>query len=270
MGRRTVALNFLVVAIAFAQASQTPRSVPLDDRLQRGREFLGLGAPPDPGAAASGQKLFSASCAFCHGANATGAEGPNLVRSSVVLHDEKGELIGPVIQKGRPDKGMPAFTNFTSEQLYDIAEFLHQRVYEAVNRWGYKVGNIVTGNASIGQSFFVQHCTRCHSPSNDLAHVGSKYQPGELQALFLYPGTLLRVPAKVSVETQGGARIEGTLVSQDDFTIVMKEPSGRLTSWQTDRIKFQIHDPLAPHLDLLPQYTDADIHNVLAYLVTLK
>lgn len=270
MGGRTVALHLLCAVAVFAQASQTPRSTPLDERLQRGREFLGLGAPPDAAAAALGQKLFSANCAFCHGANATGGEGPNLVRSSLVLHDEKGELIGPVIQNGRPDKGMPAFSNFTSEQLHDIAEFLHQRVYDAVNRWGYQVGNIVTGSASAGEAFFGQHCVACHTASGDLAHIGSKYQPADLQALFLFPRTLLHVPIEVSIQAPDGRQASGTLVSQDDFTIVVKEKSGRVSSWQTSAIKLETHDPLAGHFDLLPRYTDADMHNLLAYLVTLK
>ncbi|HZS57043.1 MAG TPA: c-type cytochrome [Bryobacteraceae bacterium] len=265
-----IGLGLLFAIAAFPQAGQSQRDSSLDRRLQRGREFLGLGAPPDAAAAARGQKLFATSCSFCHGANATGAEGPNLVRSSLVLHDEKGETIGPVIQHGRPDKGMPAFANFTPEQLYDIAEFLHDRVYQAVNRYGYQIGNIVTGNPAAGQAFLAQHCETCHSASGDLAHIGSKYQPADLQALFLYPGTQLHLPISVDIETANGRHIDGTLVSQDDFTIVLKETSGRISSWQTDQIKFQLSDPLAPHLQLLPQYTDADMHNILAYLVTLK
>src|ERR1700722_12898025 len=61
------------------------------------REFLGLGPPPDAAAAARGEKLFAPNCAFCHGEKARGAAGPNLVRSAVVLHDEKGELVGPAV-----------------------------------------------------------------------------------------------------------------------------------------------------------------------------
>ncbi len=270
MGCRTVALGLLFAFSAFSQASQSPNRPPIDARLQRGREFLGLGAPPDAAAAALGQKLFSTNCSFCHGANATGAEGPNLVRSSVVLHDDKGELIAPVIHNGRADKGMPAFPSFTQEQLYDLAEFLHQRVYEAVNRWGYKIGNIVTGNAAAGEVYFTQHCATCHSVTADLAHIASKYQPNELQALFIYPGSLLHVPVSVTVELPDGNKITGTLVAQDDFSITIKETSGQIASWATDQIKFQKTDPLAAHFDMLPHYTDADMHNLLAYLVTLK
>src|SRR5690348_4168425 len=86
------------------------------------RLFLGLGPAPDSVAAALGEKLFGSNCAFCHGVKATGAQGPDLVRSALVLHDEKGELIGPVVLNGRPDKGMPSFPSFTQAQIYDIAE----------------------------------------------------------------------------------------------------------------------------------------------------
>ena len=269
MGCRTLTVGILLTTAAFAQAPQN-RNTRTQDRLEQGRAFLGLGAPPDAAAAALGQKLYSQSCAFCHGPNATGAEGPNLVRSSLVLHDEKGELIGPVVHNGRGEKGMPAFSSFTQEQLYDIAEFLHQRVYEAVNRWGYKVGDIVTGNAKAGEAYFGQHCATCHSPSGDLTHIATKYQPTDLQALFLYPGTLLHLPESVTIETPTQERITGTLLTRDDFTITVKESSGRISAWRTSEIKFEVRNPLQPHLDMLPNYTDADVHNVLAYLVTLK
>jgi cytochrome c oxidase cbb3-type subunit III len=265
-----LAVGLLFAPAAVPQSSQTPHGTPLEERLKRGREFLGLGPAPDAAAAALGQKTYAANCSFCHGANATGGEGPNLIRSSVVLHDEKGELIAPVVQNGRADKGMPAFPAFTPEQLYDIAEFLHQRVYDATNRWGYQVGNIVTGNAAAGQAYFDRHCASCHSPSGDLAHIAAKYEPVDLQNLFLYPGTILHVPVTVDIQPPNAERITGTLLKQDDFTIVVEENSGRISSWSTDQVKFQTHDPLAPHRDLLAHYTDADMHNLLAYLVTLK
>src|ERR1051326_1720513 len=118
------------------------------------REFLGLGRAPDPQAAARGEKLYAPNCAFCHGEKARGASGPNLVRSEVVLHDDKGELIGPLISKGRVEKGMPAFANFTEEQLADLAEFLHMQVELVANRGIYKRLNVVTGDAKAGEAYF--------------------------------------------------------------------------------------------------------------------
>src|ERR1039457_4317374 len=64
----------------------------------------------DPAAVERGQKIFQSNCSFCHGANAKGGEsGPDLLRSILVLHDENGDKIGPVVHNGRLDKGMPKF-----------------------------------------------------------------------------------------------------------------------------------------------------------------
>ena len=35
-------------------------------------------------------------------------------------------------------------------------------------------------------------------------------------------------------------------------------------------IKVEVQDPLAEHVELLKKYTNADMHNILAYLETLK
>lgn len=247
--------------------------------MERGRQFLGLGPPADPAAAARGHTLFAQDCAFCHGANATGAGGPDLLRSTIVLHDEKGETIGPVVLKGRADKGMPSFGGLTPAQIYDLAEFLHQRVEEAANRFGYKMQNIVTGDAKAGQEFFTGagHCSSCHSPTGDLAHIASKFEPPDLQAQFLYPtqragAENARNPfaLRAKVTLPSGETVSGTVKRMDDFEISVRDDSGRYRSWPRASLKVEIEDPLITHRELLSKYTDADMHNVLAYLETLK
>ena len=204
-----------------------------------------------------------------------------MLRSAVVLHDEKGELIAPVVLKGRPDKGMPAFSALNEAQIYDIAEFLHQRVEEAANRFGYKVQNVVIGNAAAGKEFFngAGQCNTCHSVTGDLAHVGSKFEPADLQAEFLYPSQSSSrsgegsgsVPATlVTVTLPSGEAITGRLKRIDDFDVSLWDSSGQYRSWPRNSVKVQVKDPLAGHRELLQKYSDADMHNVLAYLVTLK
>jgi mono/diheme cytochrome c family protein len=244
------------------------------------REFLGLGPAPDAAAAARGEKLYAPSCGFCHGDKAHGAEGPNLVRSEVVLHDEKGELIGPVVSQGRPDRGMPAFAQFTKDQLYDIAEFLHMQVELVANRGIYKRLNVVTGDAKAGETYFngAGGCNQCHSSTGDLAHIGSKYQPDQLQSRFVWPGPSgfggggrpSASPQKVTVTLPSGEAIAGTLKRQDDFNISIYDAQGNYHSWPRDSVQVQIEDKLAAHRELLAKYTERDMHNITAYLVTLK
>ena len=278
-----IALTVQLVPCAGFQAaspSQTTRPPARSRSAESTREFLGLGPLPDAAAAERGEKIYSANCAFCHGAKANGAEGPDLVRSALVLHDEKGELIGKVVHSGRPDRGMPAFPSFTDSQLYDLAEFLHMRVELTANRGTYKVQNVVTGNAAAGETYFngAGKCNTCHSVTGDLAHIGSKYQPADLQQTFLYPGargyevgTRSTSGPKVTVILPSGESISGTLKQLDDFTVSLVDSSGEYHSYALNKsIKVDVEDKLAAHGRLLDQYTDQDMHNLTAYLVTIK
>lgn len=278
---RRIAHFLLSLACAFSVWAQAPGSgAPTARAAGRGntREFLGLGPAPDAVAAERGEKLYGPNCGFCHGAKANGAEGPDLVRSPLVLHDEKGELIGPVIHNGRPDKGMPPFVGFTDPQLSDIAQFLHMRVELAVNRGLYKVQNIVTGNAKAGESYFngAGRCSTCHSIAGDLAHVGSKFQPSDLQQAILYPtargfqSSGAKV-SKVAVTLPSGQVVSGALKRLDDFNVSLYDAAGDYHSYVlSPGMKVDVEDKLAGHRELLAHYTDADAHNLTAYLVTLK
>ncbi len=252
---------------------------PAQERGGRTHDFLGLGRTPDPVAAERGQKLYLPSCSFCHGAKANGGDtGPDLLRSAVVLHDDKGELIGPVIHSGRPDRGMPPFPNFTETQLSDIAEFLHQRVEFTANRGTYKLLDVVHGNAKAGEEYFngAGKCSTCHSVTGDLAHIGAKMQPADLQQAFLYPGARGYEPAapritNVTVTLQNGKSYTGTLKTLDDFNVSLYDANGDYHSFAIGPgVKVEVEDKLAAHRKLLDQYTDADMHNLVAYLVTLK
>jgi cytochrome c oxidase cbb3-type subunit 3 len=237
------------------------------------REFLGLGPAPDAAAAARGEKLYTPNCAFCHGEKARGAGGPNLVRSALVLHDEKGELIGPTVAKGFPDKGMPAFPNFAEGQLYDIAQYLHLQVELVANRGTYKRLNVVTGDAKAGEAYFNGDggCNTCHSVTGDLAHIGGRYQPDQLQTRFIWPGGRGGARGqKVTVTLPSGESITDTLKAQDDVNISIYDNTGNYRSWPRDGLKIDMEDRLAGHRRLLEKYTDADMHNLTAYLMRLK
>jgi len=240
---------------------------------ERTREFLGLGAPPDAAAAARGEKMFASNCSFCHGIKATGGDtGPDLVRSALVLHDQKGELIGQVVHNGRPEKGMPAFATLTDSQVYDIAEFLHMRVELAANRGTYKLMTAINGDANAGKGYFngVGKCNTCHSVTGDLAHIGSKFSAADLQQRYLYPANRNEAQ-KVTVTLPSGETFSGDLKRLDDFDVSLYDTSGNYHSIAiTPETKVQLDDRLAAHRELLNHYTDAEMHNLTAYLFSLK
>lgn len=221
-----------------------------------------------------GQTQFVKSCSFCHGHNATGGEtGPSLVRSSLVRHDDKGDLIGKVIRNGRPDRGMPAIA-LTPAQIEDVVVYLDSRVAEADRTSAGRPRNfdlklLLTGNAEAGKAYFngAGGCSSCHSPEGDLAGLAKKYSAVDLQARFLYPPGQ-RLTAIVTLPSGKAMRRKVEYLSNYDIGIV--DNDGWYHSWPLDSVKAEIHNPLAAHLELLHKYTQADVHNLFAYLETLR
>jgi cytochrome c oxidase cbb3-type subunit 3 len=241
------------------------------------------GAHIDKEAAERGRKIFVPTCGFCHGNDAHGKSGPDLVRSALVLHDNKGDVISPVIRNGRPERGMPAFSALSADQIADISTFLHSRAADVSNRFAYKIGDLITGDALKGAAFFNGdgHCGSCHSTTGDLAHVATKYEPVELQRRMLYPAPNLidvflgravtpPAPTKVTVQLASGEQVSGTLDHLDEFTVAMHDSAHWYRSFPRESVTVDVRDPRAAHDALLPKYTDQEMHDVLAYLETLK
>lgn len=223
-------------------------------------------------AAERGHQQFESRCSFCHGPDATGARGPDLVRSKLVNDDVGGNLIGEVILNGRPDKGMPAFS-MTQAQIADIAAFLHARIHAGIASAGvsnsYPLSRLLTGSAEQGKAYFdgAGKCAACHSTTGDLAHIAAKYTPLELEVRMLSPHG--SAPT-VTVTLPSGKELRGTLEHIDEFTVALRDSSGWYRSFSRQRVKVSVHDPLAAHHAMLSKLTQADVHNLFAYLETLK
>lgn len=224
------------------------------------------------GLAAAGEGLFHENCAFCHGRDAMGGEtGPDLTQSKLVLSDKTGEKIATVVREGRPDTKMPAF-NFSNEQLASLVTFIHGRVDAATahpgGRRGVAVADLQTGNAAAGKAYFNGEggCAKCHSATGDLAGVASRYQGLQLEERMLYPRG---AKSTLTVMLPSGEKIAGPLAYRDEFTVGMWTPQG-YRSWRTDRVQFTVDSPADAHVTQFPKYTDDDVHNLMAYLQTLK
>lgn len=207
---------------------------------------LGQAPPPkyDPASVERGRQNFASTCGFCHGTSAKGGEkGPDLLRSVLVLHDEHGETIGPVILNGRPDKGMPHFA-FTPAQITDIANFLHNAVLSAEDRDNYKILNIVTGDPKAGVVYFKANCESCHSVSGDLKGIASKYDAATLQGKFIEPNQSPGDWITVTVTLPSGESFSGVPLNLDDFNVSLRDDKGNYHSFRRvkDVPKVEIHN----------------------------
>jgi cytochrome c oxidase cbb3-type subunit 3 len=286
--------NFFVPAIlatlAVAAVAQTATQPPAQPPAGRGGRGGGGGGfanafpqhpPGDPAMIARGQALYGVNCQFCHGSDARGGEGgPNLLRAELVLTDQNGELIAPVVQNGRVDQGMPKFP-MTNAQVADIAAFIHNFRVAGYDASRMKPPTILVGDATAGEVYFKTKCASCHSVTGDLKGIGAKYaEPRDLQQVFLMPGGGGRgrgassnvSPTTVTVTLTSGKKVEGRLLRVDDFIVTLADADGTQQSFRRDgnSPKVEIHDPLQPHKALLSVYSDKDIHNLTAFLVTVK
>ncbi len=255
-------------------AQQKPyQNMTTEQRAAATRTFLGLGPEPDKAAARRGEPLFQRNCAFCHGPQARGATGSNLITSDEVLGDDHGEHLLPFLKKGRPGNGMPAFATMSDDQLKDIAEFLHLLVEDVANRGTYHVLNILVGNPTEGKAYVTAHCMSCHA-AETFAHIASRFRsPEQLQRGWIWPTRNgdSSLSATAIVRMPDGRVTAGRVAQVSDFRITLVDAAGQMHVIDREPgVEVQIKDPLASHQELIMKLTNADMHNVTAYLETLR
>jgi len=237
----------------------------------------------DFAAAERGKTVWVAECVTCHGPQARGTDtGPNLLRSLVFLRDRYGNEIGPFLKKGHPlQSGKPA-TSLTDAQITDLSHFLRKQLIDTLRGAAtFTVQPFKTGDAKAGEAFFngAGKCSGCHSPAKDLAGIASRYETVDIQQRMLFPGggrgrrggPPPASAVRVTVTPQGGAPVSGVLVYMDDFVVSLQEPNGTYRSFRrTSSLKVDKTDPLEAHHALLDTITDKNIHDLVAYLETLR
>jgi cytochrome c oxidase cbb3-type subunit 3 len=270
--------NFLLLALSVATGlqAQAPR--------RPGGFVPGQQRPPgDPVQIARGKALYGIDCTSCHGADLRGGDlgGPNLLRSQLALSDQDGELILPIIQGSRQNQGMPAIEMSRDDALAVAAYVRSVLATIGVQGMPPSVGQqpptILVGDARAGQAFFDAKCTACHSPTGDLKGIATRISdPKLLQNRWVSGGGrrgAAGTPAvTVTITQPSGERIEGKLVRIDDFlvSIALADRTIHTFRREGDSPKIELHDPLKAHRDLLSVLTDQNMHDVTAYLVTLK
>ena len=238
------------------------------------------------------------------GPNIIRAETTNYDRTNKVA----GAVLGPFLKKGHPTMtGKPSAT-LTDAEIVQLANFLRQRVNETMRgspTYAMLPENILTGDAKAGQAFFNGEggCTKCHtSTSLSLAGIASRItSPQTLQARVVYPapagfgaarggrggrGAAVAAPpaanptgptpphplaVKVTITPPTGAPISGTLIEQDAFFIVVSDDKGvQRTVRKVPGVKIVTTNPMQWHVDFVDRITDKQMHDLTAYLWSLK
>ena len=240
----------------------------------------------DPAAADRGRKTYAAECVTCHGPSARGTErGANLVRSQIMLRDRYGSSIGPLLKKGHPMQTAAPSSSLSDAQITDLSHFIWQRINDTLRGSPvFEPGDVLVGDPKAGEAYFngEGRCATCHSATGDLAGYGKRFPPLEIQHRFVFPNTAAgrgrgrgagpsRQQVTVTVTLPDGSSVSGPLVSMDDFHVALRTQAGEYRSLtRTPAMKIVKNDPLAAHVELLDRLTDKAMHDVVAYLETLK
>lgn len=242
-----------------------------------------------PEVIARGKAVYAVNCTACHGGDLRGGDqgGPSLLRSLTALSDQHGEEIGPIVRGSRQEKGMPGF-NLVDADINAVSEYIHS-VLAKVGTQARPPGgvdpatlNVLVGRASSGEAYFKSKCASCHSTSDDLKGIGARYDdPRTLQSSWVSGGGGGGrggrgggggKPSTVTVTLANGEKVEGTLIRKDDFivTLMLKDGTRRSIARDGDIPKVEVHDPNEAHKKLVPTLTDDDMHDVTAFLATVK
>jgi mono/diheme cytochrome c family protein len=241
----------------------------------------------DSALADKGKTVWAAECINCHGTQARGTEnGPNLTRSLVVLRDRYGSELGPFLKRGHKMQSGASAATLSDDQLVNLAHFLRQRVNDSFRGSPiFQAQNVLTGDASAGAAYFNGEgkCASCHTTTSlSLAGIGGRYEAIEIQQRFLFPGGGGRgargrgaassaSAVKVTVTPATGEAVTGVLLQMDDFNVSLRDASGNYRTFKRGPgVNVVKDDPLAAHHALLDTLTDKNIHDVVAYLETLK
>jgi len=285
-----------------ADAPQQP--APGGGRGGRGQAGRGMATfpaqqrpPGDPEVIARGKPIFITNCSSCHGADLRGGVtgGPNLLRSGVVLMDQHGELILPIVRGARAERGMPPLPQLTDDDVKAVAEYIHSIVATSRNQGAPPESdtpppNALVGDAKAGEVFFAAKCSSCHSPTGDLAGIATKVDEAKaLQNYWVVGGggggrggrggrggqpaeTSDRRTVTATVTLANGEKVTGQLARLDNFFVTLLLDDGRLRTIRREGAlpKVEVKDPLEFHRNLPAMLTDKDMHDVTAYLATLK
>ncbi|MFN7921674.1 MAG: c-type cytochrome [Bryobacteraceae bacterium] len=225
-----------------------------------------------------GEVRFGAQCGFCHGKDAAGGEsGPDLTRAELVAQDVRGDKLAPMIRAGRPNNGMPAFPNLSESDMTAIVAFMHSQMDRFAELGGgrrsVEPADLATGDAGKGRDYFNGQgkCSSCHSATGDLAGIGKRLQGLDLIRRMLYPNERPgSSKARATFTLASGQTVVAPAVGEDEFSVTVLDPTGARQTYQKNAVKVTVDDPLAAHFEQLGKYTDAAMHDVYAYLESLK
>jgi len=202
---------------------------------------------------------------------ATGGRGPNLV-SGQLSHGDSDDAIKRVVRIGVPGTTMPAFSDFTSEELGQIIDYLHSLSKNATRQ------DQIPGDPHKGQLVYETNgCAGCHRIAGqgsifgpELTRIGAARSIEYLRESITKPSADIPEAFEgVTVVEKDGKRIRGIRINEDTFSIQIRDAGQKIRMYQKDDLREVIDEKQS----LMPPYNQlsaVDLDNLVAYLASLR
>lgn len=235
----------------------------------------------DPAALAEGQSLFRGLCSGCHGGSGRGGKGPDLTDERWI-HGNRDEDIAHVIQNGVPKTTMKKMGEaLKEEQIKKLVAYIRSLARApGESTWKpYMKGDPAAGRKIFFDAASKLQCAKCHSIGSEGGRIGpqldriaSRRAPEYIMESILQPSADIAPEFEaVSVATTDGRVITGLRVNETNFSIQLREETGRFHSF----MKRDLEDVKVQKKSLMPDnvaeiLTVEDLHDLFAFLMTLE
>ena len=232
----------------------------------------------------TGDKLFLAHCAVCHGPKGDGGKGTNLAQPRLPRAPDD-EALGRIISFGIPGTEMP-LTRMTGQQLASVIAY--------VRSLGRVPGEMLAGDAQRGAALYRDkgNCAQCHAIQGrggtlgpELTGIGARRSLAYLREALTDPEAAIpdsfssykRVTLipdnflQIRVVTADGHRLTGARVNEDAFSIQIRDAQGHILSFFKEELR-ELHkdwgkSPMPSYRDV---FSKTELEDVVAYLVSLR
>jgi PQQ-dependent dehydrogenase (methanol/ethanol family) len=219
----------------------------------------------------SGKARYESLCVGCHGADGTGTEHAPRLADDPGLRGRPVERIHGIIAAGFPASGMPPFGNLPTEQIDELAEYVHSLNLPAAQ-------SAMAGDPGAGKQYFWNdgRCSTCHmvrgigsAVGPDLSDVGARLSGPTLHDVLTAPDLNITPGYELAtvVTKKDGKKLRGFLRNQTNYDVHLQDLNGGfhlLPLSETVSITKDNHAAMKPF-----SLEKASLENLTAYLATL-
>jgi putative heme-binding domain-containing protein len=225
----------------------------------------------DADAIKSGQGLFRARCADCHGMDGRGQRAPDLTQVWASGRTDDG--LFRTLRTGVPGTEMPSVGARTpDDEVWKILAYLRTLSAPAPT-------DPPRGSAQNGQIVFRINCASCHQVSGTGGHLGpdlSRVGAARSRQMLVRqirgavedfrPGY-----APVTLTTADGQIVHGVKKNEDLFSVQIMDTRERIQGYEKEKMRSVANDTRSAMPAFgVERLNDGDLDDLLAYLQTLR